>query len=118
MELSAYAAGLLAAIDESQRALVTRSAADQPIQEGLRAVSEALSAGLSGLTDAQIGAVPEIDQWSMAEIAEHVAEHDRRFIELERHGAIHYVEHGLEHALQLWRLRARLLVTGDDGANG
>jgi hypothetical protein len=42
-------------------------------------------------------------------VAEHVAEHDRKYMELERHGVGHYVEHGLEHALQLWRLRSGLL---------
>lgn len=42
----------------------------------------------------------------MAEVVEHVAEHDRAYLELERLGAEHYVEHGLEHALQLWKLRA------------
>ena len=48
----------------------------------------------------------------MAEVAEHVAEHDRKYMELDRHGLGHYVEHGLEHALQLWRLRASLIGQG------
>jgi hypothetical protein len=30
-------------------------------------------------------------------------------MELEHHGVSHYVEHGLEHASQLWKLRGDLL---------
>ena len=41
----------------------------------------------------------------MAEVVEHVAEHDRQYVELLGQGLRHYIEHGLEHAIQLWHMR-------------
>lgn len=105
MQLTPMAARLLADLEGAHKALLDQASPDQPVRHGFRAVYEAISAGLGDLTDAQIIAAPAADEWSIAEVLEHVAEHDRKYQELEHHGISHYVEHGLEHALQLWRLR-------------
>lgn len=106
MLLTPMAARLLADLEGAHKALIDRAAADQPLRHGFRAVYEAVSAALGEVGDDQLVAAPAADAWSMAEVVEHVAEHDRKYLELERLGLAHYVEHGLEHALQLWRLRA------------
>ena len=112
MYLSPRAARLLADIEQSHRALIDWCDADDTARHGFRAVYEAFASGMSELSEEQLIRAPTPDEWSMAEVAEHVAEHDRKYIELQRHGITHYVEHGLEHALQLWRLRAGLVQSG------
>jgi hypothetical protein len=99
------ASRLLADVEASHKALLEHANAEQPIRHGFRAVYEALSAALAEVSDDQLVASPAADEWSMAEVVEHVAEHDRKYLELERRDISHYVEHGLEHALQLWGLR-------------
>lgn len=106
MPVTALASRLLAEVEAAQQALLRASNAAQPAIDGLAAVRLALTAALADLSDEQLIASPSPDEWSMAEVVEHVAEHDRAYLELERLGAEHYVEHGLEHALQLWKLRA------------
>lgn len=110
MYLSPRAARLLADIEQSHVALIEWAKADDAARHGFRAVYEAFVAGMSELTEEQLITATSAEEWSMAEVAEHVAEHDRKYMELERHGVSHYVEHGLEHALQLWQLRAPLLA--------
>jgi hypothetical protein len=105
MYLSPRASRLLADIEASHRALIDWAHADDTIRHAFRAVYEALAAGMAQLSEEQVVEAPNAEEWSMAEVAEHVAEHDRKYMELEQHGLSHYVEHGLEHALQLWRLR-------------
>jgi hypothetical protein len=105
MLLTPMASRLLADMEGSHKALIEHYHPDQPLRHGFRAVYEAISAALADVADDQLIAAPTADEWSMAEVVEHVAEHDRKFLEVERHGLAHYVEHGLEHALQLWRLR-------------
>ena len=112
MEISLRAQRLLAEIERSHGSLIEESNADDVASSAFRSIHEALTAGMAGLSDEQVIATPSAEEWSMAEVAEHVAEHDRTYIELERYGVGHYVEHGLEHALQLWRLRSMLV----DGA--
>ena len=114
MYLSPRSARLLSDIEASHRALIDWAKADDSTRHGFRAVYEAFVAGLSEVSEDQVIAAPTAEEWSMAEVAEHVAEHDRKYIELERHGIAHYVEHGLEHALQLWRLRSSF-VGGQTG---
>jgi len=106
MLLTPMAARLLADLEGAHKALIEHAGATQPLRHGFRAVYEAVSAALGDLDDARLVAAPAADAWSMAEVVEHVAEHDRKYRELERLGLAHYVEHGLEHALQLWQLRA------------
>ena len=106
MYLSPRAARLLADIEASHKALIEWSSADDTARHGFRAIYEAFAAGMAELNEDQLIQAPTAEEWSMAEVAEHVAEHDRKYIELDRHGVGHYVEHGLEHALQRWRLRA------------
>jgi hypothetical protein len=106
MYLSPRAARLLADIEASHRALIEWAHADDTARYAFRAVYEAFAAGMASLNEEQVISAPSAEEWSMAEVAEHVAEHDRKYLELEQHGLGHYVEHGLEHALQLWRLRA------------
>ena len=108
MYLSPRAARLLADIEASHKALIEWCNADDTARHGFRAIYEAFQAGMSELSEDQLILAPAAEEWSMAEVAEHIAEHDRKYMELERHGVGHYVEHGLEHALQLWRLRATL----------
>lgn len=106
MYLSPRASRLLADIEASHRALIEWAHADDTARHAFRAVYEAFAAGMASITEAKVISAPAAEEWSMAEMAEHVAEHDRKYLELEQHGLGHYVEHGLEHALQLWRLRA------------
>ena len=110
MYLSPRAARILSDIEQSHRALITWANADDSVRHGFRAVYEAFSAGMAELTEDELIAAPAAEEWSIAEVAEHVAEHDRKYMELERHGVSHYVEHGLEHALHLWRLRSDLIT--------
>jgi hypothetical protein len=107
MDLCPLARRQLDAVRASHEALVAHTEADEPVRAGLRAVLDALTAGLAGLTEDQLLATPTPDEWSMAEVLDHVAEHDGKYDEFRRLGADHYVEHGLEHALQLWRLRTQ-----------
>ena len=109
MYLSPRAERLLKDIEQSHLALIDWSKADDTARHGFRSIYEAFVAGMAELNEDQLIQAPTAEEWSMAEVAEHVAEHDRKYIELDRHGVGHYVEHGLEHALQLWRLRATLL---------
>jgi hypothetical protein len=97
----------LEAVRAAQEALVAHTDADESVRLGLRAVVDALSAGLGDMTEEQMLATPSPEEWSMAEVVDHVAEHDGKYDEFRRLGVDHYVEHGLEHALQLWRLRSQ-----------
>jgi hypothetical protein len=96
---------LLARIEASHAALIAYTGADDKVCDALRGLHAVLAAGLGGLSEDQILATPSPDEWSMAEVLDHVAEHDTKYEEFRRLGVDHYVEHGLEHALQLWRLR-------------
>jgi len=116
MSLTSLARSLLDNVAAAHEALIAETAATAPIVQGLQAIRAALAAGLDGLTDAQINAAPSADEWSIAEVLEHVAEHDRAYREVARHGVEHYVEHGLEHALQLWKLRNDLVAARTNGA--
>ena len=120
LEHCGIAERLLAEVRASHEALIAHTNAGPAAQGGLNALYRALAAGLAGLAEAQILATPSPDEWSMAEVLEHVAEHDRKYAEFERQGLDHYVEHGLEHALQLWRLRSlpRPSTAGGAGRDG
>lgn len=82
-----------------------REPLDGAAAQGLRAIWAALAAGVTGLDEAALLHTPSPEEWSIAEVLEHISDHDTRYDEFQRLGVIHYVEHGLEHALQLWRLR-------------
>jgi hypothetical protein len=110
MSLTPMASRLLADMEASHKALLGESNADLPVRHGFRAVYEAVSAALSGIDDDDLVAAPSVDEWSMAEVVEHLAEHDRKYMELAQLGIEHYVEHGLEHASQLWKLRTGRLT--------
>ena len=109
MYLSPRAKRLLDDIEQSHRALIEWAKADEGGRRGFRAVYEAFEAGMVDLNEDQLIQAPSAEEWSIAEGAEHVAEHDRKYLELDRHGLGPYVEHGLEHALQLLQLRATLV---------
>jgi hypothetical protein len=108
MYLSPRAQRLLADIEASHTALIAWAKANEAARHGFRAVYEAFFAGMAETSEDDLILAPAAEEWSMAEVAEHVAEHDRKYMELDQHGVGHYVEHGLEHALQLWKLRASL----------
>jgi len=96
---------LLHDLAASHQALIEQHHAPGPVSMGMRAVLDAVAAAIDGIPDAALLAAPATDAWSMAEVVEHLIEHDQQYFEIEQHGVEHYVEHGLEHALQLWTLR-------------
>lgn len=107
MYLSPRAARLLQDLEDSHRALMAEAGADDVMRRGFRAVYDAFAAAMAGLNEDRLLVAPAPGEWSMAQVLEHVAEHDRKFRELQERGLVHYVEHGLEHARQAWLLRAR-----------
>jgi hypothetical protein len=107
------AARLLTQVQEAHEALLARMDAGEAERRVLRGLFEVLAYGLAGLSEEHLLARPAPDEWSMAEVLEHIVEHDHRFAELERLGFGHYVEHNLEHGLQLWRLRPTVVPVGD-----
>lgn len=106
MYIAPMAARLLSDLESSHRALLERASAGEAERRGFRAVYEAFEAALAEMNEHDLTRAPSAEEWSMAEVVEHVAEHDRKYVELERQGLHHYLEHGLEHAMQLWRLRS------------
>lgn len=107
MERVPLAGQLLRDVETAHRALSERGMASEAQRGGLHAVYAAIEAGLSEIDEAALNRSCSPEEWSMAEVVEHVAEHDRKYAELAAQGMDHYVEHGLEHAMQLWRLRAQ-----------
>ncbi len=105
MELSTEAQRLLADLAAAHAALADHAGADEAERRALRAIYAALEAGMDSISDADLARSPSAEEWSMAEVVEHVAEHDRKYIELAGQGLRHYIEHGLEHAIQLWHMR-------------
>ena len=103
--LSSLAERLLARIDDARTVLLRHVDAGEAMHRVFDSLQELLVAGVAGLTDAQLVAPPSLDEWSISEVLDHIAEHDSEFAEFDQLGIEHYVEHGLEHALQLWRLR-------------
>lgn len=115
MYLSPMAARFLRDVEEAQRALIEYVKAGEPERRGFRAVYEALAAALGELNEDTLACAPSPEEWSMAEVVEHVAEHDRKYIELSGQGIDHYVAHGLEHAMHLWRLRGQTQHAAQSG---
>lgn len=108
MEHEPLAARLLEAMRLAHEELIAHTVAGVPVRDGLGGVALSITAALDGLSDNQVLMAPAPEEWSMAEVVEHVHEHDRKYEEAAQHGVEHYVEHGLEHALQLWKLRRDL----------
>jgi hypothetical protein len=102
-------ARLLLELESAHRALSERAAAGVSERLALSAIYMAVESALAGITELQLGRSPSAEEWSMAEVVEHLAEHDRKYVELAGQGLHHYVEHGLEHAMQLWRMRSELM---------
>ena len=96
---------LLSEIRDAHTELVRHAGAADGARRALDAIRDVLAFGVDGLDEAAVLATPTPEEWSIAEVLEHVAEHDRKYDEFRRLGLDHYIEHGLEHALQLWRLR-------------
>ncbi|MHB8574332.1 MAG: hypothetical protein ACYDCQ_03280 [Dehalococcoidia bacterium] len=115
--LNPIAVRLLGEIERAQQALIAHAGADDSVRRGLAAAHAAIAAALDGVAEEVLLRSPAPDQWCMAEVAEHVADHDGHLVEVDLHGVTHYVEHGLEHALQLWTLRDAMLnePAGRDG---
>ena len=105
MYISPMASRLLEDVERAHRALIEQTNAGEPQRHGFRAIYEAIAAALAELQEPALARAPSPEEWSMAEVVEHVAEHDRKYVELKGQGLDHYVEHGLEHAMQLWRMR-------------
>jgi hypothetical protein len=104
-DLAPGARRLLADLAASHEALIERTGATEPERRAFRAIFDAMQAGMSGMSESDLARTPSPEEWSMAEVVEHVAEHDRKYVELVGQGLRHYIEHGLEHAIQLWHMR-------------
>jgi hypothetical protein len=102
--LSPEAQRLLADVEQAHQGLIRDFAAPEDVRRGLLAVRDALAAAVSGVSERDL-VTTRGDQWSMAQVLVHVARHDHQYEEAHRRGLIHFVEHGLEHARQLWLLR-------------
>lgn len=98
---------LLQDLEQAHAALIEQTNADEAYRRVFRVISEAMSAGMDGFGDEELTRSPSPEEWSMAEVVEHVAEHDWKYVELIGQGLDHYVDHGLEHVMQLWRLRGQ-----------
>jgi hypothetical protein len=106
VDIAPTAARLLQELEAAHRALSERAAAGEPERRGFSAIYMAMESALAGLSEIELVRSPSPEEWSMAEVVEHVAEHDHKYVELAGQGLHHYVEHGLEHAMQLWRMRS------------
>ncbi len=104
MYLSPEAQRLLADVEQAHHSLIVHFGATEDVRRGLRAVHQALAAAVSGVSEQALLA-SRGGQWSIAQVLVHVAEHDHKFEEAHRRGLDHFVEHGLEHARQLWTAR-------------
>ena len=111
-DASDIAARLIARLDAAHAAFAGRPDVEATVLRGLAAVREAVVAAVTGIDEGSILRAPAPDEWCMAEIVEHIADHDASADEVESLGLDHYVEHGLEHALQLWRLRQSVRAPG------
>lgn len=105
MYLSPEAHRLLEDIRHAHDQLIAHFGAGEPERRGLRAVYEALEAALSDMDEQQLD-TPIDGGWSAARVLVHLAEHDQGIEEAARRGVIHMIEHGLEHARNLWLARA------------
>jgi hypothetical protein len=105
MSLAPLSDRLLADLEASHQALIDRTGAGAAEQRGFAAIYAAIESALLDVSEPDLTRAPSPEEWSMAEVVEHVAEHDRKYVELLGQGLKHYLEHGLEHAMQLWRLR-------------
>ena len=105
MKLDPVAERLLADLAASHEALIDRTGAGEAERSAFHAVYSALESALFDVPEPELTRAPSPDEWSMAEVVEHVAEHDRKYVELMGQGLTHYIEHGLEHAMQVWRMR-------------
>lgn len=104
MYLSPEAQRLLEDVEQAHQGLVRHFSAPDDVRRGLLAVREALAAAVSEVSEHELVA-SRGGEWSMAEVLVHVARHDHQYEEAHRRGLGHFVEHGLEHARQLWLLR-------------
>ena len=104
MYLSPEAQRLLADVEQAHQGLIRHFSAPDDVRRGLLAVREALAAAVSGVSERDL-VTSHGDAWSMAQVLVHVARHDHQYEEAHRRGLGHFVEHGLEHARQLWLLR-------------
>ncbi len=114
MYLSPEAQRLLADVQRSHEQLIAHFSADESHRRALRAVYEALESAIGDMDEAQFGASVD-GQWPPARVLVHVAEHDQQIEEATRRGIEHMIEHGLDHARDLWLTRVPL-PTVDSGA--
>ena len=106
MYLSPEAQRLLEDVRRAHARLIEHFSADEAHRRGFRAVYEALESALGDLDDAHL--IQPVDgDWSPAEVLVHVAEHDHKVEEATREGVEHMIEHGLDHARNLWLARMK-----------
>jgi len=102
--LSPEAQRLLEDVRRTHEQLIAHFAAGDAHRRAFRAIYEALESALGDIDDDHL--VRSIDGgWSPAEVLVHVAEHDHGMEEAARRGIEHMIEHGLEHARDLWLAR-------------
>lgn len=86
--------------------LITHFHCDEAHRRAFRAIYEALESALGDVDEARLQA-PIDGGWSPARVLVHVATHDQQIEEATRQGVEHMIEHGLEHARDLWLARVR-----------
>lgn len=104
MYLSPEAQRLLQDVEQAHHGLIRHFDASEDVRRGLLAVRDAFAAALMGVSERALLSSRD-GEWSMAEVLVHIARHDHQLEEAHRRGLAHFVEHGLEHARQLWLLR-------------
>lgn len=105
MYISPEAQRLLDDVKRSHEQLIAHFSAPEPQRRALRAVYEALESALGDIDEHRL-AEPIAGGWSAAQVIVHVAEHDQKIEEATRDGVEHMIQHGLEHARDLWRSRS------------
>ncbi len=96
---------LLEDIHRAHEQLMAHFHTDEAHRRAFRAVYEALESAVGDVDEAHLQA-PIDGGWSPARILVHLAEHDQGIEEASRRGVEHMIEHGLEHARNLWQARA------------
>jgi hypothetical protein len=104
MYLSPEGQRLLDEIRHAHEQLIAHFHADEAHRRAFRAVYEALESSLGDIDDTRLNA-PIDDGWSPARVLVHIAEHDKQIEEASQRGVEHMIEHGLEHARDLWLAR-------------
>jgi hypothetical protein len=95
---------LLEDIRRAHEQLMAHFRTNEAHRRAFRAVYQALESAVGDVDGVHLQ-TPIEGGWSPARILVHLAEHDQGIEEATRRGVEHMIEHGLEHARDLWRAR-------------